>query len=341
MQDSLSQNHSNLTLPSASAFKPRLQLITGKGGVGRTTVAIALAQAFAKQGQKVLLLEVRDADSELSQEQSTQRQDSMLGRSLAQGKNLMQPFALCEQALEISQNLWAAQLVASEGHRGFLRSIIPSDRLVKAALESKALSRFLRSAPSMHELGIFYHLKYFEESSNFDKLVIDMPATGHTLALSQLPERIAKIIKKGQIVDALRAGMEHITNPKYASMWITTLSETLPISEALEVKSALLKDGVQAAGVICNRSLKRDLSNTEQSLFDQILIKTLPEQLQKSSEETLHLLNYALQGLKVDQKILTQLQSFQRLYYLPELSQAIERAEYVSKQWLNFGQSHD
>ena len=107
------------------------------------------------------------------------------------------------------------------------------------------------------------------------------------------------------------------------------------ISEALEVKSALLKDGVQAAGVICNRSLERRLNNDEQNLFDQILNKTLPEQLEKSSEDTLHLLNYALQGLQVDQKILAQLQSFQRLYYLPELSQATERAGYISKQWLN------
>ena len=331
MKEALSSQDSDLFL---SGFEPRLQLITGKGGVGRTTTSIALAQAFAQQGQNVLLLEVRDADSELVQDQ-VKRQDSMLGRGLAQCLGLNQALALNESPTQASQHLWAAQLVASEGHRGFLRSIIPSDRLVKAALESKALSRFLRSAPSMHELGIFYHLKHFDECNEFDKIVIDMPATGHTLALSQLPERIASIIKKGQIVDALRSGMEHITNPKSASMWIVTLPEKLPLSEAHEVKAALQKDGVQAAGLICNRSLKRHLTNDEQNLYEHILSTTLPEHLQDSVDDTSRLLDHALQTSRVDHEVQSLLEGFQRLYYLPEMSQATDRVKHISKIWLN------
>lgn len=330
------------SLPSSNVdmreyFKPRLQLITGKGGVGRTTVAIALAQAFVEQGLKVLLLEVRDADSELHHdpEQSQRAQDSMLGRSLSQSLGQDQVFALGEIPLMISPKLWAAQLIAEEGHRGFLRSIIPSDRLVKAALESKALSRFLRSAPSMHELGIFYHLKYFDECTEYDKIVIDMPATGHTLALSQLPDRIANIIKKGQIVDALRSGMQRITDPKSASMWIVTLAEKLPLSEAQEVSEALLKDDIQAAGVICNRGLKRTLTDDEQALLQHILTDT--PNITDASLDSAHvreLLLSALHHVHQEPEIKALIDSFPRLLDLPELSKATDRAQFAFNHWL-------
>ena len=71
MKDSSSNQDSAIS--SCTGFVPRLQLITGKGGVGRTTISIALAQAFAQQNQNVLLLEVRDADSELTQEDQVKR----------------------------------------------------------------------------------------------------------------------------------------------------------------------------------------------------------------------------------------------------------------------------
>jgi arsenite/tail-anchored protein-transporting ATPase len=313
------------------SLETRLQLITGKGGVGRTTVAISLAHALAKRGERVLLLEARDADTELQNDYGGLRHDSMLGRALSQTVlTSAEPIALGADPKEVVKNLWCAQLIAPVGHAAFLRSMIPSDRLVKAALDSKPLSKFLRSAPSMHELGLFYHLKQFDEESRFQRIVIDLPATGHTIALSQLPDKISKIIKKGQIVDALRAGMSRISDVKRASMWVVTLPELLPLTEACEVSKSLINDGIYPAGVICNRSLPRPLEIGEKETLEQIL-ETLSE---SDLNGTNILLKSMIQGQLIDEEEEQLLASFSRIYYLPELNSHTQRVELMMTNWL-------
>lgn len=327
---------------SINPLHARLQLMTGKGGVGKTTTALTLAQAFAQRGEKVLLLEARDAEDELVDDPTGKaRQDSMLGRAIAlalDGSN-EPPRQLSATPVLIKEHLWAAQLVATVGHAAFLRSIIPSDRLVKAALESKPLSKFLRSAPSMHELGLFYHLKGFEEDENYQKIVIDMPATGHTLALSQLPEKISKIIKKGQIVSALKAGVDHIANPKNTSLWVVTLPETLPISEALEVATALTADGIEPQGIICNRCLDRELNPQEENLLNEVVKNTqfsMRSSRQDEVDDQIHLdeLIYTLitkfNPVEADQK---KLEHFKKQLRLPEILSNQQRVAYIIQYW--------
>ncbi len=317
-----------------SPLSARLQLITGKGGVGRTTTALTLAESLALRGRKTLILEVRDAESELTDDPSgSSREDSMLGRALSfrafsdpetvkYKRN--EPWSLSALPCEVSPKLWAAQLVAPVGHSAFLRSIIPSDRLVKAALESKPLSRFLRSAPSMHELGIFYHLKLLEEDQAFDHIVIDLPATGHALALAQLPDKISKIIKRGQIVDSLRAGVQHIADPREAALWVVTLPETLPLTEAVELGEALAKDGIEAAGLICNRGLSRALSEYE----DQLL-----RRFSNSNEPDLVAIARILRDANLDPDERRLIDHFKRELRLPELIDHEERVRFAMEHW--------
>ena len=317
---------------SVGALETKLQLVTGKGGVGRTTIALALAHAFAQRGEEVLLVEARDAESELQNDHGLTRSDSMLGRTIAQTvKKEPMPIELGAEPIEVVQGLWCAQLIAPVGHAAFLRSMIPSDRLVKAALESKPLSKFLRSAPSMHELGLFYHLKKFDEDTRFQRIVIDLPATGHTLALSQLPDKISKIIKKGQIVEALRAGMATIADATYASMWVVTLPELLPLTEADEVAQALERDGIKPAGIICNRGLSRMLTPTEENTLNEIL-KDLSERPDLDSKESI--LKTTLKRQLINETERELLQKFQDLYQLPELSSHEQRVEFIITHWL-------
>ena len=330
-------NHT-MPLPSQdhNPLDARLQLLTGKGGVGRTTAAITLAQAYADQGETVLLLEARDAEDELQEiEDLRSRQDSMLGRALALAldEERAPPRVLSAEPSLIRHNLWAAQLVATVGHAAFLRSIIPSHRLVKAALESKPLSKFLRSAPSMHELGLFYHLKGFEEDSKFQKIVIDLPATGHTLALSQLPDKIAKIIKKGQIVEALKAGVAHMADPQETSLWVVTLPETLPVTEAIEVAEALTADGIEPAGVICNRCLARELTSAEQ-----YLLRPLDEGINEQGSTAMieSLLDTLFSKVQLSDQDAKKLDIFKKKLRLPEMIKHQDRVQYVLQEW-SFG----
>ena len=225
-------NQSDLLHPR---FQVPLHLMTGKGGVGRTTLTIDLGKAFARKGLKTLVIEPADADGG----------DSMLGRQLNRD--------LTSTALKVESNLYAAQLNCRMGHASFLKSIIPIQRLIDAALNSKPLAHFLNSAPSMYELGLFYHLWLIVESNQYDRIIVDLPATGHTLALTQLPKQLERMIRKGHLVDALKRGSAFIAHPDQCSLWITTLPERLPVSEALDLAKALAQDDFICAGFFLNR----------------------------------------------------------------------------------------
>lgn len=216
----------------------RVLLITGKGGVGRTTVTVALAQAAARH-RRVLVAEIAEGPSAIGR---------LLGRS-----------QLGPEPVEVSPNLWANQLRARTGHEDFLRTVLPSRTLIRAALRSKAVGKFLIAAPSFHEMGIFYHLLELlqatraDGSPRFELMVVDMPATGHALALTGLPEILLRLIPSGPISRAMVQGQSILNNPKSGAAWVVSLPEQLPTTEAIELMAGLEDTGMPIGGVLLNR----------------------------------------------------------------------------------------
>ncbi len=220
----------------------RIHLITGKGGVGRTTVTAALARAAARHGRRTLALEIGDPDGGYSP----------LGRLLGRE-------TLSETPARLSQHLSVAHLWAPVGHEGFLRSVLPGGPLIKSALKSRALRKFLDAAPSFHEMGVFFHLLLLLEATREDGqpehevILIDMPATGHTLALTGLPDLLLGLIPRGPVAKALRRGQAFMNNPAQAAAWVVTLPEQLPVTESLELLDGLARTQVPIGGVLLNR----------------------------------------------------------------------------------------
>ncbi len=220
----------------------KIYLITGKGGVGRTTVTVALGRAIAKHNRRVLLCEIGDPEGGYSQ----------LGRHF--GRETLSP-----EPVLLAPNLFGCHLWGSTGHEMFLRQILPAGPLIRAALRSKALSRFLLAAPSFHEMGIFYHLLTLIESKNADKtpsydhILIDMPATGHTLALTGLPEILLRLIPSGPIAKAMKRGQSYLNDPAKGAALVVTLPEQLPISETIELLQGLKNTDMHTGGIILNR----------------------------------------------------------------------------------------
>jgi arsenite-transporting ATPase len=220
----------------------RLIMISGKGGVGRTTLAAAIAIAAAKNGKRVLLAEVGDNEGD----------ESPLAHLFGK-KNFT------EIPAQLDQNLMACRLWAPQGHKLFLQHILPGGAILSAALRSKALQAFLTAAPSFCEMGWFYHLLTLIKEMNSDGqprhqlIIIDMPATGHTLALTTLPKILIRLIRSGPIVDALSEGQRVIYDPDKSSSWVVTLPEKLPVSEALELLEGLHASNVPIGGIFLNR----------------------------------------------------------------------------------------
>ena len=231
----------------------RVVLVTGKGGVGRSTITAALAHVARRAGKRVLLAEVGDGSEDYS--------------ALAQRFGLNQ---LPRTAAPIAPGILGSQLLSDSGVELFLTSVLRVPMLARTALAFEPLRRLFSAAPSLRELGTFFHLLTYlraEQSPGvplYEVVLVDMPATGHTLALTALPDVILKLITRGPIADGLREGQTFLNNPARAAAYVVTLPETLPVSEALELLEGLSKTRVHQGGVFINR-VPRDNFTPEES----------------------------------------------------------------------------
>jgi arsenite/tail-anchored protein-transporting ATPase len=229
-------------MPLDSVFKKRIVLITGKGGVGRSLVTAALAQTAKRRGVRSLVCEIGDDPEDYSP----------LARYFGRDRLPLAPE-------ELEPEIRGAVLLARTGQELFLRTALHSSTLARAALGSDALRRLLSAGPSFREMGVFFQLLSYlrQERKNGELehplILVDMPATGHTLSLTGLPDLLLKLMPRGPIATALRDGQSYLNDPERAAAWVVTLPETLPVSEALELLDGLTRTSMPVGGVIINR----------------------------------------------------------------------------------------
>lgn len=225
----------------------RLILVTGKGGVGKTTITAALARSARNTGRRVLLAEVVH---------------DPLNRS-----PLLEYFGHGHQKADepflIQQGLHAVCISPATGHRMFLQSALKIRLLVDTAMKSSALRRFLMAAPTFPEIGILYQLVHLLRSRDFDHLIVDLPATGHALGLLAMPRTVLPIVHSGLIGDALTEGLKVLTNPAQTGAVVVTLPEAMPVTESLEMMDKLRALQVPVRAVILNRMPHNPFSEAE------------------------------------------------------------------------------
>lgn len=240
--------------PVHDIFDKRVALITGKGGVGRTTVAAAVARAAARRGLRVLLVEIGESDGDWTP------LARLYGRE-----------TLPTEPAPLEPGVLGCVLSARAGHEGFFRRVLPLPALANAALKSGALRRLLDTAPSFREMGVLY--RFFElleqrlpsGAPRHELAVVDMPASGHTLGLTGLRERMLTLLPKGPIADVLHEGRRYFVDPEVTGAWIVTLPEILPITECLELADGLAEHGTPIGGVLVNRVLADPFTPAERA----------------------------------------------------------------------------
>ncbi len=233
-------------------LEKRVALITGKGGVGRSTITAALAHVAAREGKRVLVTEMGDGGDDYS------ALAHLFGRE-----------QLPREAAEVAPGIQGVQLLPELGVSLFLSSVLHSKLLSRTALAFEPLRRLFLATPSFREMAVFFHLLSYLRMQHKDGrpthelILIDMPATGHTLALTALPEVILRLVTRGPIADAMREGQSYLNDPARGAAYVVTLPETLPISEALELLEGLAQTKMPQGGLFVNR-MPEDLFTDEE-----------------------------------------------------------------------------
>lgn len=215
----------------------RLVLVTGKGGVGKTSVTAALARRAQAAGRHVLVAEISSEAGAGS---------PVMHRLGHAGFKHTEP-----QRLE--PGLSGVRITPSTGHRLFLQAALRVRVVVDAAMRSSALRRFLMAAPAFPEVGSLFQLVSLLRNETWDHVLVDLPATGHALGLAALPRTVLQVVPSGLIGQAIREGLETMTDPERGRAVLVTLPEAMPVSETMDLSAGLARIGVPLGALILNR----------------------------------------------------------------------------------------
>ena len=233
----------------------RLLMVTGKGGVGKTTVSAAMAEAVSQQPGNTLVAEVTS--------------------DLGTPSQLLNYFGIetarTEQPTLIREGLYGTRITPSTGHRLFLRAALRFGMLADAAMRSSALNRFLMAAPAFPEVGMLYQLAWLLRDKRFDRLVLDLPATGHSLSLVRLPRIVLSVIPKGLIRDAIAEALDVMTDKKQTASVLVAIPEILPVTEVSELSESMSALGVDVGLVLLNQVPGDIFTTGERQVLDEFI----------------------------------------------------------------------
>ncbi len=221
----------------------RVVIVTGKGGVGKTVAACALASRLAKEGNKTLLV-TTDPAAHIGYVL-----DEKISDTVAALKGISGLFAARIDQKK-SVETYKAKILADAEKSGYSGDMIMA---LKEELES----------PCTEEMAVFEEFSRLIGSGDFEYIVFDTAPTGHTLRLLELPYDYAKQVEmmvnvKGDAKKKLEELVANLKNRDYCSFFLVFYPEYTPIFEAKRSLDDLKLAGIEVQAVIANNILDQN-----------------------------------------------------------------------------------
>ena len=234
--------------PAAGLLEKPLVVVTGKGGVGKSTVAAALGLAAARRGKRTIIAEVARRDD--------------VSRVLG-GTGVHED--------ELAPGLHHISIDPEDALEQYLVDQLPSRALADVLLSSRGFGYLAAATPGLRELltvGKVWELAQEDRRTPgarpYDLVILDAPATGHGVAILAAPRTFAdaalmgRIARQGRIIDAM------LSDPAQTGVVAVARAEEMPVNETLALQDALpVTVGLQIDVVVANGLLPDRFSAAE------------------------------------------------------------------------------
>lgn len=223
-----------------SAGRARILFVSGKGGTGKSFVAEALARAAASRGLEVALVRVRGQAADA---------DGVAGRAThgdAAGARLGGTAASRLEEVVFDERLTLEKFLVRVLRLGFV---------ARRLLDSRTFSAVAAATPGLRDLVTLTAITALASPSRrprLDLIVVDAPATGHSVPLLTAPTRVLDIAPLGPVAREARAARRLVADHTRFLPLIVTTPEELAVTEALTLYDDLLRAGVPAPRIAVN-----------------------------------------------------------------------------------------
>lgn len=222
--------------PAQFLTAPRVTIVAGKGGVGKTTTAVALGVAASRVGLRALLVEV-------------------------EGKSAI------GSLFDVAVGYDEIELIPAGGGEGGLRArtLTPDDALIEflqdhgfkrisnRLVSSGALDMVVTATPGIKDVLILGKVKQLERTGAADVIIIDAPAAGHAISFLRSAQGLLDAVKVGLIESQAREVCELLADPSRCQVVLVTLPEETPVNELTETAFSLEDQiGVSLGPVVVN-----------------------------------------------------------------------------------------
>jgi anion-transporting ArsA/GET3 family ATPase len=207
--------------------------VTGKGGVGKSAVAAALARVAASRGKRVLVCEMDDKGSLAT----------YLGRE-----------QLGFEPVTVAPNLAAMAMNTEDSLREYIKLYLRVPIIGSLAPLARIFDFVANAAPAVKEILAIGKLCYEVRENNYDLVIADSEASGHFVAQVSAPDALAALVRIGIIADQTKWMSDLLHDHSVSSVLAVVTPEEMPVVETIELRERLAKaTPVNFAGVVINR----------------------------------------------------------------------------------------
>jgi hypothetical protein len=243
----------------SSLLERRFILLSGKGGVGRTTVAAALARAAADAGKRVLV----------AQASAAERLGRLFGRFGPVGTDVVR----------LAPGIDAVNMTPQSALHQYGLMMLRSELVYRALFENRAVRGFLGAIPGLDSYAMlgkawWHTTETVAGRPRYDLVILDGPASGHATLMLRIPGAILQAMPKGPLAGDARQIRALLSDEARTALVIVTLAEELPARETAELAAAARGPlGVPLGPLIVNAVPSDALSGPE---ADAVLSPLLP-----------------------------------------------------------------